>query len=111
MATFPVPKPGDFTFKITQPYQAQKGIGYFELTMHVNDRLLLKVDGAKVGRPITASVYNLRGGDSVEISIHPLKTVKSDRSWSAATKTTVSIFYEESFGEGKPTHFYSDLDF
>lgn len=111
VATFPVPKPGDFTFKITQPYQAQKGIGYFELTMHVNDRLLLKVDGAKVGRPITASVYNLRGGDSVEISIHPLKTVKSDRSWSAATKTTVSIFYEESFGEGKPTHFYSDLDF
>ena len=110
VARFSAPKPGNFTFKITQPYQAQRGIGYFELTMHVNEKLVLEIDGAKVGRPITASVYNLQKDETVEISIHPLRAVKNDRSWSDATRTSVSVFYEEGFKDGKTTSFYSDLD-
>lgn len=110
VARYTAQKPGDFTFKINQPYQAQRGIGYFELTMHVNAKLVLQVDGAKVGRPITASVYNLQKGEPVEISIHPLRTVKNDRSWSDATKTSVSVFFEDSSSERKPTSCYSDLD-
>lgn len=110
VAIFDPASDGTYHFRITQRYHADKSRGYFEVLIRAGNKELYSFDGALTGRTINLTLSNIKVTDSIEFVIHPLKSVRNDRSWSNATKTTIDFSIEAQAAEqGAEIELYADL--